>query len=226
MDVELSSDRPGQEEGGQRAPAIKQEEEGHQQQRDKQQQGGGAAAPAAESTTGAARDEGGGEGEAQPAPPQQQSKALPPPRRAAEVYGVDLSGGGNQQQKRLYWDRSHYESPAAQMKALTKSSTLYVGNLAFSTRSRHVRSHFAQLGPVQSIHMGLDRLKKTPCGKAFYEINGNAGNRSAGSRYCRFSFLFLRSLRFPFYYVLRSSFSRKKDFASSSTGTGTTRSRR
>lgn len=89
-----------------------------------------------------------------------QIMGMPPPPRAAELVSDD-------QGKRLYWDRSHYESPAAQMKALRKSSTLYVGNLSFSTRMRHIRANFESIGPVKTVHMGLDRLKKTPCGFCF-----------------------------------------------------------
>jgi nuclear cap-binding protein subunit 2 len=89
---------------------------------------------------------------------------MPPPPRAAELLFVN-----DDNRKKLYWDRSHYASPEDQMKALAKSSSLYIGNLAFSTRSRQIRAHFSQLGPVQSIHMGLDRLKKTPCGFCFVE---------------------------------------------------------
>ena len=88
---------------------------------------------------------------------------LPPPPRAADLQFVDDSN------KRLYWDRSHYDSPQKQMEALTKSSTVYVGNLSFSVRTSHVRSHFSQLGRVKNIHMGLDRLKKSPCGFCFVE---------------------------------------------------------
>jgi nuclear cap-binding protein subunit 2 len=90
---------------------------------------------------------------------------VPPAPRAAELASA------NDETKRLYWDRSHYKSPAQQMEALAKSSTLYIGNLAFSTRSRHVRAHFAQIGPVRSVQMGLDRLKKTPCGFCFVEYH-------------------------------------------------------
>jgi nuclear cap-binding protein subunit 2 len=89
---------------------------------------------------------------------------MPPPPRAAELLFVN-----DDQRKKLYWDRSHYASPEDQMKALAKSSSLYIGNLAFSTRSRQIRAHFSQLGLVQSIHMGLDRLKKSPCGFCFVE---------------------------------------------------------
>jgi nuclear cap-binding protein subunit 2 len=89
---------------------------------------------------------------------------LPPPPRAAELMFAN-----DDNRKKLYWDRSHYASPEDQMRALAKSSSLYIGNLAFSTRSRQIRAHFSQLGPVKTINMGLDRLKKTPCGFCFVE---------------------------------------------------------
>jgi nuclear cap-binding protein subunit 2 len=90
---------------------------------------------------------------------------LPPPLpRAAELLFASST-----EEKKLYWDRSHYDSPDSQMKALAKSSTLYVGNLAFSTRSCHVRSHFRQIGPVKSVQLGLDRFLKNPCGFCFVE---------------------------------------------------------
>lgn len=76
---------------------------------------------------------------------------------------------GHQSESKLYWDRSHYDSPEAQMRALSKSSTLYVGNLAFSTRSHHLLALFSTLGNVKKIFLGLDRFKKTPCGFAFVE---------------------------------------------------------
>lgn len=82
---------------------------------------------------------------------------------------AELLFGNSTADKKLYWDRSHYDSPESQMKALAKSSTLYIGNLAFSCRSINVRSHFSQIGPVKSVHMGLDRLRKTPCGFGFVE---------------------------------------------------------
>jgi nuclear cap-binding protein subunit 2 len=75
----------------------------------------------------------------------------------------------NDSEKKLYWDRSHYDSPESQTKALAQSKTLYVGNLAFSTRSHNVLSHFSQIGPVRKIYMGLDRVHKTPCGFCFCE---------------------------------------------------------
>lgn len=88
---------------------------------------------------------------------------LPPPIMAADLLFATV------QEKKLYWDRSHYDSPDAQMKALTKSKTLYIGNLAFSTRSSHIIHHFGLVGPVKKVHMGLDRFRRTPCGFCFVE---------------------------------------------------------
>jgi nuclear cap-binding protein subunit 2 len=88
---------------------------------------------------------------------------VPPLPRAPELLFA------NDTESKLYWDRSHYDSLESQMKALAKSSTLYIGNLAFSTRSFHVRSHFAQIGPVKNVVMGLDRFVHTPCGFCFVE---------------------------------------------------------
>ena len=87
---------------------------------------------------------------------------LPPPLRAPEL-------AAQTEMKQLYWDRSHYESHEAQIAALKKSSTLYVGNLAFTTSTRHIMSHFRGVGPVKQVHLGLDRIKKTPCGFCFVE---------------------------------------------------------
>ncbi len=97
---------------------------------------------------------------------EQQSKQqiiLPPPPTASSLLCADAK------ESKLYWDRSHYDSPEAQMRALTNSSTLYIGNLAFSTRVAHLKGLFAAIGPVKSINMGLDRNLKTPCGFAFVE---------------------------------------------------------
>jgi nuclear cap-binding protein subunit 2 len=86
----------------------------------------------------------------------------PLPRAAELLFSTS-------EQQKLYWDRSHYDSPESQMRALEKSSTLYIGNLAFSTRSQHVLSHFSQIGPIQHVVMGLDRFHHTPCGFCFVE---------------------------------------------------------
>lgn len=88
---------------------------------------------------------------------------LPPPPGAPELLNA------NAPEKKLYWDRSHYDSPESQTRALSKSKTLYVGNLSFSTRSQHVRALFSELGTVKAVHMGLDRFRKIPCGFCFVE---------------------------------------------------------
>lgn len=90
------------------------------------------------------------------------------PRPAEMMFGAETA------QKKLYWDRSHYDSPAAQMKALEHSSTLYIGNLAFSTRSHHLLQHFGQVGPVAKVVVGLDRFHKTPCGFGFVEYENRS----------------------------------------------------
>jgi len=90
---------------------------------------------------------------------------LPPPTCAPALLNANAT------EKRLYWDRSHYSKPEAQVCALAHSSTLYVGNIAFSTRTIHLRRHFEQVGPVAEVHLGLDRFKKTPCGFAFVEFH-------------------------------------------------------
>jgi len=88
---------------------------------------------------------------------------LPPAPTAPSLLAA------NSIEKKLYWDRSHYDSPESQMRALALSSTLYIGNLAFSTRVSHLRALFSTLGPITALNMGLDRNRKTPCGFAFLE---------------------------------------------------------
>ncbi|KAL9181630.1 hypothetical protein ACHAXT_010435 [Thalassiosira profunda] len=90
---------------------------------------------------------------------------LPPPTCAPALLNANAT------EKRLYWDRSHYSKPEAQVLALSKSATVYVGNVAFTTRSIHLKRHFEMLGPVKEVHLGLDRFKKTPCGFAFVEFD-------------------------------------------------------
>lgn len=133
---------------------------------------GPAPAPAAENAAAETTDAAAAAAAAQPQPQQPPPHVpittrveLPPePPRAAVLQHNPADD------KKLYWDRSHYSSPAAQRTALTRSSTLYVGNLNFGTRQVHIRNHFESLlGPVRSVVLGLDRVKKTPCGFCFVE---------------------------------------------------------
>lgn len=93
-----------------------------------------------------------------------QTVTLPPPTCAPFLLNANTA------EKKLYWDRSHYDSPDAQIRALARSSTVYVGNLAFSTRTAHLRRYFEMLGPVKAVYLGLNRETKTPCGFAFVEF--------------------------------------------------------
>jgi nuclear cap-binding protein subunit 2 len=107
------------------------------------------------------------------------TESAPPPPQPAVVADIidndplprapELLFANSTEEKKLYWDRSHYDSPESQMKALAKSSTLYIGNMAFSTRSHNVLSHFSQIGPVRKVVMGQDRFHHTPCGFGFVE---------------------------------------------------------
>lgn len=54
-------------------------------------------------------------------------------------------------------------------KALATSTTLYVGNLSFFTTEEQIMELFSLAGDVKRIIMGLDRVKKTPCGFCFVE---------------------------------------------------------
>ncbi len=71
--------------------------------------------------------------------------------------------------KKLYWDRSQYKTKESYMTNLHKTSTVYVGNLTFSTRSSHLKALFSTLGPVNEIRLGLNRYTQSPCGFAFVE---------------------------------------------------------
>ncbi|XP_042333889.1 nuclear cap-binding protein subunit 2 [Sceloporus undulatus] len=56
-----------------------------------------------------------------------------------------------------------------QEKALKASCTLYVGNLSFYTTEEQIHELFSKCGDVKRIIMGLDKVKKTPCGFCFVE---------------------------------------------------------
>lgn len=88
---------------------------------------------------------------------------LPEPPSAPSLLCADTA------EKKLYWDRSNYDSPESQMRALAKSSSLYIGNLSFDTRTSHLKALFSTIGPVKKVHLGLDRFQKTPCGFALLE---------------------------------------------------------
>eukprot|EP01135_Chromosphaera_perkinsii_P011474 Nk52_evm1s2413 gene=Nk52_evmTU1s2413 len=73
------------------------------------------------------------------------------------------------QPKAQYRDQRFKGSLEEQEKKLAESSTLYVGNLSFYTTEEQVYELFSRAGEIRRIIMGLDRIKKTPCGFCFVE---------------------------------------------------------
>ncbi|GFR42518.1 hypothetical protein Agub_g3412, partial [Astrephomene gubernaculifera] len=66
-----------------------------------------------------------------------------------------------------YRDRRFEGSEADWENALATSTTVYVGNLAFTTREEQLYDVFGRVGHIKRIVMGLDKMQKTPCGFAF-----------------------------------------------------------
>ena len=65
----------------------------------------------------------------------------------------------------LYFQGSRTE----QEKLLLTSATLYIGNLSFYTTEEQIHELFSRCGDIKRIIMGLDKVKKTPCGFCFVE---------------------------------------------------------
>ncbi|CAN0489028.1 unnamed protein product [Ectocarpus sp. 12 AP-2014] len=76
--------------------------------------------------------------------------------------------------ERPYWDRKNWSSLEAYKEALKTSSTLYVGNLSFYTQESQIYALFDQVGAVRRVIMGLDRVKKSPCGFCFVEYTNHS----------------------------------------------------
>ncbi len=66
----------------------------------------------------------------------------------------------------MYCFCSGKESREARLKVTT---TLYVGNLSFYTNEEQLFELFSRAGEIKRIIMGLDRIRKTPCGFCFVE---------------------------------------------------------
>ena len=62
---------------------------------------------------------------------------------------------------------------------LEASNTLYIGNLSFFTTEEQIYELFSKAGDVKRIVMGLDRVKKTPCGFCFVEYYFHMGAEDA-----------------------------------------------
>jgi len=70
---------------------------------------------------------------------------------------------------RQYRDSRFDGSRSELERKLSQSSTLYVGNLSFYTTEEQIYALFSKCGEIKRIIMGLDRVKKTPCGFCFVE---------------------------------------------------------
>ncbi|KZS99255.1 RNA-binding domain-containing protein [Sistotremastrum niveocremeum HHB9708] len=74
-----------------------------------------------------------------------------------------------------YKDSQSKKSRQEHEDALSRSSTLYVGNLSFYTTEEQIYELFSKCstpeegGGVRRIIMGLDNVQKTPCGFCFVE---------------------------------------------------------
>ncbi|KAF7237435.1 Nuclear cap-binding protein subunit 2 [Varanus komodoensis] len=68
-----------------------------------------------------------------------------------------------------YRDQKFQGGRHLQEKALKNSCTLYVGNLSFYTTEEQIHELFSKCGDIKRIVMGLDNVKKTPCGFCFVE---------------------------------------------------------
>ncbi|CAH1781432.1 unnamed protein product, partial [Owenia fusiformis] len=68
-----------------------------------------------------------------------------------------------------YRDQHFKGSRTHQEKLLLTSSTLYIGNLSFYTTEEQIYELFSRAGDIKRVVMGLDKVKKTPCGFCFVE---------------------------------------------------------
>ncbi|ORX58807.1 RNA-binding domain-containing protein [Hesseltinella vesiculosa] len=74
-----------------------------------------------------------------------------------------------------YKDNQYQGSSNQLTDELTKTSTLYVGNLSFYTTEEQIHELFSKAGEIKRIIMGLDRNEKTPCGFCFVEYYQREG---------------------------------------------------
>jgi nuclear cap-binding protein subunit 2 len=81
-------------------------------------------------------------------------------RKRTSTSSVELSA---------YRDQHFKGSRQDQEQRLLASCTLYIGNLSFYTTEEQIHELFNRAGDVKRIIMGLDKVKKTPCGFCFVE---------------------------------------------------------
>uniref|UniRef100_A0A3B0MGH3 Nuclear cap-binding protein subunit 2 n=1 Tax=Theileria annulata TaxID=5874 RepID=A0A3B0MGH3_THEAN len=69
--------------------------------------------------------------------------------------------------ERVYWDKKSCSSIEEWKEKIANSSTVYVGNLAFSTPEERIHEVLQAAGEIDRIVLGLNSIKKSPCGFAF-----------------------------------------------------------
>merc|ERR1712035_176802 len=68
-----------------------------------------------------------------------------------------------------YRDNQFKGTRREQDKLLYTTSTLYIGNLSFYTTEEQITELFSKCGDLKRVIMGLDKVKRTPCGFCFVE---------------------------------------------------------
>lgn len=74
-------------------------------------------------------------------------------------------------QRRQYRDKHFKGGEEEWKKKLDRSTTVYVGNLSCYTNEYQLYELFSRCGSIKRIIMGLDKIKKTPCGFCFVEFD-------------------------------------------------------
>ena len=69
-----------------------------------------------------------------------------------------------------YWDKKSGLTRDQYVRRMNETSTVYVGNLSFYTTEEQIYELFNKVGEVGRVVMGLNRVKRTPCGFCFVEF--------------------------------------------------------
>ncbi|CDR94240.1 nuclear cap-binding protein, putative [Babesia bigemina] len=69
--------------------------------------------------------------------------------------------------ERKYWDKKLCASQEEWNSRIQRSTTVYVGNLAFTTPEERIHEIFSHAGRINRIVLGLNSIEKNPCGFAF-----------------------------------------------------------
>eukprot|EP00922_Rhytidocystis_sp_ex-Travisia-forbesii_P046543 GHVS01069373.1.p1 GENE.GHVS01069373.1~~GHVS01069373.1.p1 ORF type:complete len:329 (+),score=133.81 GHVS01069373.1:174-1160(+) len=76
---------------------------------------------------------------------------------------------------REYWDKKTCRTRSEWLDKLKVSTAVYVGNLSFYTAELQIYELFSKCGYVKSVVLGLNKLKKNPCGFCFVVFSSVAG---------------------------------------------------